>query len=429
VPTVAAVTLPYLRPLWQHRPMTTLTTRLLATTFTLGLCTGAVGCKKDLPAGTQAHDVTVGGETLELSDEDGRVARVVHRPAEVPGAPAAGEFQVHLIDVGTGLAVLVRGADFTFLFDGGSNDDAKTGVNNRLLAYLASAIGPSSVEGCLPAGDGFSPEVEETIPQIDAIMVSHPHMDHASLLPDVLRCYEVGTVYDVGVINDRVFYRKFLEAVAEEPGLAYRTVVSPPSPQEAEFELGTVDLGGVDWASFQQGDVIPLGDGADLTVLAADGEEHSDRFNENSLVARLELGDHSVLLTGDAESGARLPPDAEPPPAPGLTEARLIEHHSDVIDVDILQVGHHGSMTSSRPAFIEAVSPTWALIGAGPRKYHGHRLPDCAVERMLEDTVGAAGGFVLNTDFDDGRCPVTNRIGIDDRGRSGGCTNYVLFLH
>jgi competence protein ComEC len=57
------------------------------------------------------------------------------------------------------------------------------------------------------------------------------------------------------------------------------------------------------------------------------------------------------------------------------------------IDVDILQVAHHGSMTSSHPDFIAAVSPTWALIGAGPYEYGGHRLPDATVERMVEETV------------------------------------------
>ena len=77
------------------------------------------------------REATTGGEGLRLVDREGREARVVRGPADVPGAPARGEFQVHLIDVGTGLAVLVRGHDFAFLFDGGSNDDDRTGPENR----------------------------------------------------------------------------------------------------------------------------------------------------------------------------------------------------------------------------------------------------------------------------------------------------------
>src|SRR5512138_1051445 len=48
--------------------------------------------------------------------------RRVETARDVPGAPAPGTYQIHLIDVGTGLAILVRGADFALLYDAGSND-------------------------------------------------------------------------------------------------------------------------------------------------------------------------------------------------------------------------------------------------------------------------------------------------------------------
>ena len=44
------------------------------------------------------------------------------------------EFSVDLIDVGTRLAILVRGSDFALLYDGGRNDDMAYGVDNR-FAY------------------------------------------------------------------------------------------------------------------------------------------------------------------------------------------------------------------------------------------------------------------------------------------------------
>ena len=58
--------------------------------------------------------------------------------ASVAGGSAAGgaSFELHAIDVGTGLAVLVRGADFSLLFDAGSNDDVTRGAGNRVLAYF-----------------------------------------------------------------------------------------------------------------------------------------------------------------------------------------------------------------------------------------------------------------------------------------------------
>jgi len=396
------------------------------------------GCHRDASGVmSTTYAVTTTVEALELSDPDGRVvARVVHSPAQVPDAPEAGEYQIHLIDVGTGLAVLVRGADFTFLFDGGSSDDFSGGRNNRLVAYLTAALGPSSIDNCLPRGDWFPSNLQPDVPRIDAIMLSHPHLDHGSLLPDVLRCFEVGEVYDVGVINQTDFYQSLLEAVSEEPDVRYWTVVPPPSPPEVTVN-DAIDFTGVDWDTFAEGNEFQLGDGAILSVLYADDQSHPDAYNENSLVVRLDLGNHSALLTGDAEAGGRASPDEQPPPTASKanpseehTEGYLMRHYADEIDVDILQVGHHGSMTSSRRDFVDAVSPTWTLIGAGPRKYRGHRLPDATVHRMFEDLAKQTGGYSLSTDFDDRRCPVNDRIGRNnslDKGW-GGCSNYVLFL-
>jgi len=73
---------------------------------------------------------------------------------------------MHAIDVGTGLALFVEGADFTLLYDGGSNDDTARGNQNRILAYLKS--------------------VRPDLTTLDHVILSHPHKDHVELLPDVL---------------------------------------------------------------------------------------------------------------------------------------------------------------------------------------------------------------------------------------------------
>ena len=39
-----------------------------------------------------------------------------------------------------------------------------------------------------------------------------------------------------------------------------------------------------------------------------------------------------------------------------------------VLQSQILQVPHHGSLTSSQPAFIEAVAPRWAVFSARARE-------------------------------------------------------------
>ena len=141
------------------------------------------------------------------------------------------------------------------------------------------------------------------------------------------------------------------------------------------------------WVQFDGGDVVILDDAATVLdsdaffpIVHAEGNTLSD-LNDNSIIVRLDLGDVSVLLTGDAGSG-----DREEPSEPlGVVEAELVLNQATLIDVDILQVGHHGSMTSSRSAFIDAVSPTYALISSGPTKYGKAKvvLPDDEVVDML----------------------------------------------
>ena len=83
-----------------------------------------------------------------------------------------------MVDVGTGLAVLVRGPDFTLVYDGGSNDDLARGAENRFGAYL-NAVAP-------------------TVTTIDLMVLSHPHRDHVELLPDLFATYTVRDVWDSG---------------------------------------------------------------------------------------------------------------------------------------------------------------------------------------------------------------------------------------
>src|SRR5882724_2517486 len=65
----------------------------------------------------------------------------VETAADMPPAPAPGTYQIHLIDVGTGLSILVRGADFALLYDAGSNDKDEKPL--RVASYLAATLGPS----------------------------------------------------------------------------------------------------------------------------------------------------------------------------------------------------------------------------------------------------------------------------------------------
>jgi len=71
---------------------------------------------------------------IQLSD--GTQGFVSKRWTDVVPSPPTPTFTVDVVDVGTGLGIIVRGADFTLVYDGGSNDD--------LARELATGCWPTS---------------------------------------------------------------------------------------------------------------------------------------------------------------------------------------------------------------------------------------------------------------------------------------------
>src|SRR5690606_35627197 len=106
----------------------------------------------------------------------------------------------------------------------------------------------------------------------------------------------------------------------------------------------------------------------------------------------------------------------------GDIEEFLISHHAERIRAHILQVGHHGSKTSSRRAFLEAVKPALALVSAGPKRYHDVTLPDVEVL----DELRRLGVEILRTDEHDASCPLPRGIG-SYKGWCG-CDSYVITI-
>src|SRR5205814_709517 len=54
----------------------------------------------------------------------------------------------------------------------------------------------------------------------------------------------------------------------------------------------------------------------------------------------------------------------------------LLAHCPSLLHADLLKVGHHGSATSSSPAFVEAVGPKDSVISCGVRNRFGHPHPN-----------------------------------------------------
>ncbi len=381
--------------------------------------------------------------TDDASEENLTRAKITATPVSAATSikstpPSAGAYRVTMIDVGTGLAMLIQGHDFTMLYDGGSNDDSRgiqatsehKGNQSRLLAYLYATLGASGGPECVPQGEKWQPGTDSPLRTIDHMFLSHAHRDHISMLGDVLHCYNVKNVWEPGAAySGSQAYTDFFASVTAETGVKYHTASPPPSPLPSTF-LGATLPDGFSWTGFAEDDSISLGHGAKAKVLHADGATHEGDVNLNSLVLRLSLGKASMLIMGDAEAGARGAADS----SPGAVEGDLLTRHASELAVDIFQVGHHGSSTSTRSQFLDAVFPKpartrYALLSVGPTPYSGVRLPDQSVMDQLA-TRTADGMKLLRTnehDPDNGQstCPTADRIGMDDES-TGGCDNHVL---
>ena len=361
------------------------------------------------------------GEALELEDEasgwyrvrlpDGRIGYVTKSWTIVvreAAAAASPRWKVHFVDVGTGLAAFVEGPDFSLIYDGGSNDDYALGKRNRLLAYLR--------------------KVRPDLRAIDHLIISHPHRDHVELLPDLFDAYEIRNVWESGRVHDICGYRALLTKIANEPGVVYHdahpsggphvATLPPKACYGAAAESFDVEIPHGD--ALRQGLNVALGADAGMSFLTADAALHPDP-NENSVVVRLDLGPQRLLFMGDAEASSdREAPSV--PPRPDFAEGFLVDCCAAALRSQMLVVGHHGSMSSSRVRFLDAVGAQIFIISSGPKRYGSVILPDQQVLNELQ-----ARGPVWRTDFDDNACRTdTAKIGPDADGKAGGCDNILV---
>lgn len=164
------------------------------------------------------HEVQLANGTRGFVSK--RWTRVITTSPPPPVAPPTRPtYTMDVIDVGIGLALRLRGPDFTLVYDGGSNDDLARGPNNRMLAYV-KAVAP-------------------TVTTINVLVLSHPHRDHVELLPDLFASYPIQQVWDSGRVNPICGYRAFLTAVRDEPGLQYHNALQAFGSRDYAFPVHT----------------------------------------------------------------------------------------------------------------------------------------------------------------------------------------------
>ena len=217
---------------------------------------------------------------------------------------------------------------------------------------------PSHKRGLIDGGPGrqvlsiLGPLMPFGTRRLDLMMESHPDKDHIGGLPEVVTRYNVGLFMEPGVESDNSIDNE-LHARLEARGV--QTLLA------------------------RQGQVVDFGDGVKLRILFPKMDVTNWETNEASIVAKLEYGEQSFLLTGDS---------------PIKVENILLYQSggvSKLLDSDVLKVGHHGSRTSTSLAYAQAVSPEYAVVSAGQGNSYGH--PHKEVLEILQKV----GAKILST--------------------------------
>jgi beta-lactamase superfamily II metal-dependent hydrolase len=296
-----------------------------------------------------------------------------------PPPPSGKELQVHVLDVGQGDSILIISPENkVVLIDAG---DEKSGK------MVVDALKRNNVQ------------------QIDYFIATHTHPDHIGGAAEVLRNFKVGSA----LWNDFPPPEATTEETANKagdkkqgknpsknppkPATQHGKVLKFPTVEAFDNFRAAVEQGGAELKKAEPDQKIDLGGGAVLTVLApipppftreqAISARDGNESNANSIVIRLDYGDFSMLLTGDAEA---------------QTEERLVSREANLA-VNVLKVAHHGSKYATSENFLKRVfrtdntQPKAAVISDGEFNRYGHPSQDVLTR------LKAAGATLYRTDL------------------------------
>lgn len=299
-----------------------------------------------------------------------------------PPPASGGELQVHVLDVGPSdgdSILIISPAGKSVLIDAGEAGKGKV-VLETLKRY--------------------------NVQQLDYFVATHPHPDHIGGADEVIKATKVLNVIDNGFGPDvpESFVAQNKVATAK-PGKnpATERTDKPPAKSVSKSVIITkfydeykeaITQSGAHYEKAKPGTKYDLGAGVRLTVLAPNEplftKEQTNTggnpANANSIVMRLDYGDFSMLLPGDAEE---------------QTEHRMLTKDLN-LKAKILKVAHHGSKYATSQDLLNRVKPEVAIISCGEWNRYGHP------SQVVLDRLRAANVKLYRTDLQ-GEITITTR--------------------
>lgn len=207
---------------------------------------------------------------------------------------------LHFLDVGQGLSILVENEGQYLLYDGGDRN-----ASSFVVSYLK----------------------EQNVDQLSYVVASHFDADHLNGIVGVLNAFPVSTVIAPDYTTETNIYKSYLQVMASK-----------------QYEQVTPEPG----STFALGDAV-------ITILGPIGNTY-EKANDYSIILRIDHGDDSVLITGDAEY---------------KSEQELVQSGAN-LSCDIYVAGHHGSASSSSFEFLEQALPESVVISCAENSSYGH---------------------------------------------------------
>ena len=171
----------------------------------------------------------------------------------------------------------------------------------------------------------------KAINKIDAIFLTHLHDDHINGIYDTTKNIKINKVY-YGIPK-------------EGEDVLIDTLAKNNIPKENLNFLDEIKIGNIS--------INVLSPPKNKTIIS------NDIINSNSLVLLVKTKNNKILFMGDATIE---------------TEEELLKNKDiveNIKDIDVIQIGHHGSKTSTSDNFISNINSCIAIISARKEKF-GH---------------------------------------------------------